>query len=45
MSHKIAWTKLTMEEANVLRELRSVSGEELSAIMPSVLDRAFKGEM
>ena len=27
-----------------LRELQSASGEELSALMPSVLDKAFKGE-
>ena len=28
---------------NVLRELQSASGEELSALMPSILDKAFKG--
>jgi type I restriction enzyme, S subunit len=28
-----------------LRELQSATGEELSALMPSVLDRAFKGEL
>jgi hypothetical protein len=28
-----------------LRELQSATGEELSAWMPSVLDRAFKGEL
>ena len=27
-----------------LRELQSQTGEELSALLPSVLDRAFKGE-
>ena len=32
-------------EFNALRELQSRSGEELSALMPSVLDRAFKGEL
>ncbi len=32
-------------KVNVLRELQSVTGEELSALMPSVLDRAFKGEL
>ena len=26
-----------------LRELQSATGEELSALLPSVLDRAFKG--
>jgi hypothetical protein len=29
-------------QVNPLRELQSASGEELSALMPSVLDRAFK---
>jgi hypothetical protein len=28
-----------------LRELLSATGEELSALLPSVLDRAFKGEL
>jgi len=28
-----------------LRELQSVTGEELSALLPSVLDKAFKGEL
>ena len=28
-----------------LRELQSASGEELSTLLPSVLDRAFKGEL
>ncbi len=28
-----------------LRELQSAAGEELSALLPSVLDRAFKGEL
>lgn len=28
-----------------LRELQSATREELSALMPSVLDRAFKGEL
>ena len=32
-------------KVNALRELQSASGEELSALMPSVLDRAFKGEL
>ncbi len=30
---------------NALRELQSVSGEELSALMPSVLGKASKGEL
>ena len=32
-------------KVNALREVQSASGEELSALMPSVLDRAFKGEL
>ena len=28
-----------------LRELRSATGEELDALLPSVLDKAFKGEL
>jgi hypothetical protein len=28
-----------------LWELQSATGEELSALLPSVLDRAFKGEL
>jgi len=36
---------LTTVQINALRELQSASGEELSALMPSILDRAFKGEL
>jgi type I restriction enzyme S subunit len=32
-------------KVNALPELQSASGEELSALIPSVLDRAFKGEL
>jgi hypothetical protein len=32
-------------KVNALRELQSASGEELSALMPSVLDKVFKGEL
>ena len=28
-----------------LRELQSAAGEELDALLPSVLDKAFKGEL
>jgi len=28
-----------------LRELQAATGEELSALLPSVLDKAFKGEL
>jgi len=28
-----------------LRELQSATGDELSALLPSVLDKAFKGEL
>jgi hypothetical protein len=32
-------------QGSALRELQSASGEELSALMPSILDKAFKGEL
>jgi type I restriction enzyme S subunit len=32
-------------KVNALRESQSASGEELSALMPSVLDKSFKGEL
>ena len=32
-------------DVNALPELQSASGEELSALMPSILDKAFKGEL
>jgi hypothetical protein len=32
-------------KVNALRELQSVSGEELSALVPSIRDKAFKGEL
>ena len=34
-----------MAKVNVVRQVPSESGEELSALMPSALDRAFKGEL
>jgi hypothetical protein len=33
-----------MVKVNVLRKLQHQTGEELDALLPSVLDRAFKGE-
>ena len=30
---------------NAPRKLQSATGEELSALLPSVLDKAFKGEL
>jgi len=36
---------LRQAKVNALRELQPASEEELSALMPSVLDRAFKGEI
>ena len=36
---------LLIMKVRALRELQSASGNELSALMPSVLDRAFKGEL
>jgi len=34
-----------VERLASLREVQSATGEELSALLPSVLDRAFKGEL
>lgn len=36
---------LRQAKGNALHELQSTSGEELSAVIPSVLDRAFKSEL
>lgn len=33
-----------LAEVNALRELQVEGGEELSALMASILDKAFKGE-
>jgi len=37
--------KFKMMKVNALQELQSQTGEELSALLPSVLDKAFKGEL
>jgi hypothetical protein len=34
-----------LTKVNALRELQSTGGEELSALMASILDKAFKGEL
>lgn len=34
-----------LSKVNALREIQSAGGEELPALMPSLLDRAFKGEL
>jgi hypothetical protein len=34
-----------LERLASVRELQSATGEELSELLPSVLDRAFKGEL
>lgn len=34
---------LFSSKVNALRELQSAGGEELSALMASILDKAFKG--
>jgi hypothetical protein len=36
---------IMLVKINALREVQSAGGEELSALMASVLDRAFKGEL
>ena len=40
------WVRLASHKGMIsLRELQSQTQEELSALLPSVLDRAFKGEL
>ena len=40
------WIRYILQaKVNALRELQSATGEELSALLPSVLDRAFKGDL
>jgi type I restriction enzyme, S subunit len=41
----VAYLDGLQAKVNALRDLQSVSGEELSALMPSILDKAFKGEL
>ena len=41
----VAYLDALQAKVNALRELQSASGEELSALMPSILDKAFKGEL
>ncbi|MEO7838051.1 MAG: restriction endonuclease subunit S, partial [Anaerolineales bacterium] len=41
----VAYLDGLQAKVNALRELQSAGGEELSALMPSMLDRAFKGEL
>ena len=41
----VAYLDGLQAKVNELRELQSAGGEELSALMASVLDRAFKGEL
>ena len=41
----VAYLDSVQAQLASLRELQSATGEELSALLPSVLDRAFKGEL
>jgi type I restriction enzyme, S subunit len=41
----VAYLDGLQAKVNELRELQSASRKELSALMPSVLDRAFRGEL
>jgi type I restriction enzyme S subunit len=41
----VAYLDGLQAKVNALRELQSASGEELSALMPSILDKAFKGKL
>ena len=44
-AHIVAYLDSVQARLASLRELQSATGEELSALLPSVLDRAFKGEL
>ena len=44
-SHIVACLNNIQARVALLRELQSATGEELDALLPSVLDRAFKGEL
>ena len=41
----LSFEDLRQAKVNALRELKPKSGEELSALIPSVLDRALRGEL
>ncbi len=41
----VAYLDGLQAKVNALRGLQSASGEELDALLPSVLDRVFKGEL
>jgi type I restriction enzyme, S subunit len=41
----VAYLNGLQAKVNELRELQSASGEELSALLPSILEKAFKGEL
>jgi len=45
MSNLVAYLDSVQARLALLRESQSATGEELSALLPSVLDRAFKGEL
>jgi type I restriction enzyme, S subunit len=41
----VAYLDGLQAQVNGLRGLQSAGGEELSALMPSILDKAFRGEL
>jgi type I restriction enzyme S subunit len=43
--HIVADLDGSQAKLNALKELQVKGGEELSALMPSILDKAFKGEL
>lgn len=44
-SHIVAYLDGLLAKVNAVRELQAQSQEELDALLPSVLDRAFEGEL
>jgi len=45
LSPSLRFGDLRQAKVNAVRELQSKTQEELDALLPSVLDRAFKGEL
>jgi len=46
LTRDLRQTRLASRKGMIsLRKLQSATGEELDALLPSVLDRAFKGEL
>jgi type I restriction enzyme, S subunit len=45
MNTKVTYLDGMQAKVKALRELQSASGKEFSALIPSILNKAFKGEL